>query len=559
MTGNRPISGGATASFDAIVVGAGFAGLYALYRLRKAGMTARVVEAGDGVGGTWYWNRYPGARCDVESLEYSYSFSEELQQEWDWPERFSAQPDILRYANHVADRFDLRRDIQFETRVTSARFDETKRVWTVKTSKGDTYSAPFCIMATGNLSLPRVPKFEGLENFRGRWFHSGLWPHEGVDFTGRRVGVIGTGSSGIQMIPIIAEQAAHLTVFQRTANFSVPSVNRILTQEVASAHKREYAGRRLEARRTPFGIAGHPPPTKSAGEDSPEVRAANYETKWDTGGNISFLYAYNDLLVSAASNETASEFVRDKIRGLVKDPETAELLCPDDHHIGTKRLCLDIGYHETFNRENVALVDVKTAPIVELTPTGLRTTEREFELDDVVFATGFDAMTGALLDIDISTSTGNRLNEKWQDGPRTYLGIMMAGFPNLFVITGPGSPSVKTNMIAAIEQHVDWIMDCVQYLRDHGITRIEPDESVENDWVSHVNEVADGTLYPLANSWYVGANIPGKPRVFMPYVAGLDKYRAICDQIAERSYDTFRLSRAAEGATQSQSLETAAS
>jgi cyclohexanone monooxygenase len=528
-------------TLDAIVVGAGFAGLYALYRLRKMGLHAQALEAGKGIGGTWFWNRYPGARCDVESLEYSYSFSEELQQEWNWPERFSAQADILRYINHVADRLDLRRDILTETRVVSARFDKTTDLWTVKTANGGMFQAPFCIMATGNLSLPRVPNFPGLENFKGNWYHSGLWPEEGVDFTGRRVGVIGTGSSGIQMIPVIAEQAKHLFVFQRTANFSVPAVNRPMTPDVERNHKERYRYWRDEAKRTPFGIAGHAPPTKSALEEAQEERDRNYETKWGTGGNISFLYAYNDLLVNKESNETASEFVRRKIRSIVRDPKVAELLLPNDHPIGTKRLCLDNGYFETFNRDNVTLVDVKSDPIVEITASGLRTGTREFEVDDIAFATGFDAMTGALLDIDIAVEAGPVLADKWAHGPRTYLGLMTAGFPNFFMITGPGSPSVKTNMVAAIEQHVDWIADCVQHLRQNGIKRIDADESTEDRWVEHVNEVADSTLYPQANSWYVVANIPGKPRVFMPYVAGLDKYRAICDEVAANDYRGFVL------------------
>ncbi|MEJ0070718.1 MAG: NAD(P)/FAD-dependent oxidoreductase [Pseudomonadota bacterium] len=527
-------------SFDAIVVGAGFAGLYALYRLRKMGLRVRVLEAGKGIGGTWFWNRYPGARCDVESLEYSYSFSEELQQAWEWPERFSAQADILRYINHVADRFDLRRDIQTDRRVTAARFDDASNRWTIETAQGDRLSAPFCIMATGNLSLPRVPRFKGLESFRGRWYHSGLWPEDGVDFSGRRVGVIGTGSSGIQMIPIIAEQAAHLTVFQRTANFSVPAINRPLTADVNRRHKSEYAHWRAQSRRTPFGIAGHPPPQKSALDEADAERQRLYEVKWGTGGNISFLYAYNDLLVSKPSNETAAEFVRAKIRSIVRDPAVAELLCPKDHPIGTKRLCLDNGYFETFNRDNVTLIDVKTAPIVEITPDGLRTETASFAVDDIVFATGFDAMTGALLDIDIATSAGQTLAAKWANGPRTYLGLMTAGLPNFFMITGPGSPSVKTNMVSAIEQHVDWIADCLGSLRSSGLARIEAEPESEDRWVGHVNDVADSTLYPLANSWYVGANIPGKPRVFMPYVAGLDKYRDICDSVAAENYRGFK-------------------
>jgi cyclohexanone monooxygenase len=534
---------GEAKNLDAIVVGGGLAGLYALHRLRRMGLRVQVLEAGRSIGGTWFWNRYPGARCDVESLEYSYSFSDELQQEWVWPERFAAQPDILRYINHVADRLALRPFILTDARVVSAVFDRGTDRWTVTTAGGEVFQAPFCIMATGNLSLPRLPPFRGLESFKGNWYHSGLWPEEGVDFSGRRVGVIGTGSSGIQMIPIIAEQAGHLVVFQRTANFSVPAENRPITPELDRSHKERYRYWRDEARRTPFGIAGHPPPTRSALEDAPEQRARVYEEKWGTGGNISFLYAYNDLLVNRQANETAAEFVRNKIRSIVRDPKVAELLMPRDHPIGTKRLCLDNGYFETFNRDNVTLVDVRSDPIAEITPSGLRTHAREFELDDIAFATGFDAMTGALLNIDISVDGGPRLGDKWAHGPRTYLGLMTAGFPNLFMITGPGSPSVKSNMIASIEQHVDWIADCLRHLGDKGLKGIEPDEGAESSWVEHVNAVADATLYPQANSWYNGANIAGKPRVFMPYVAGLDKYRKICDEVAANDYRGFSLKR----------------
>jgi cyclohexanone monooxygenase len=528
-------------NLDVIVVGGGLAGLYALHRLRRMGLRARILEAGSSIGGTWFWNRYPGARCDVESLEYSYSFSDELQQEWVWPERFAAQPDILRYINHVADRLALRQFILTDARVASATFDRATDLWTVAIASDEVFQAPFCIMATGNLSLPRVPRFPGLESRKGNWYHSGLWPEEGVDFSGRRVGVIGTGSSGVQMIPIIAEQAKHLTVFQRTANFSVPAVNRPITPELDRSHKAKYRHWRNEARRTPFGIAGHPPPTRSALEDGPDARERVYQEKWGTGGNISFLYAYNDLLVNKESNETAAQFVRDKIRSIVRDPKTAELLSPRDHPIGTKRLCLDEGYFETFNRDNVTLVDARSDPIAEITPAGLRTQTRGFELDDIVFATGFDAMTGALLNIDISVAGGPRLTDKWAHGPRTYLGLMTAGFPNLFMITGPGSPSVKSNMIASIEQHVDWIADCLQHLGDKGMRRIEADEGAENSWVDHVNDVAEATLYPQANSWYNGANIAGKPRVFMPYVGGLDKYRKICDEVAANGYRGFSL------------------
>ena len=529
--------------FDAIVVGGGLGGLYALHRLRKLGLKARAFEAGSGVGGTWFWNRYPGARCDVESLEYSYAFDDDLQQEWHWPERYGNQPEILTYINHVADRFDLRRDVRLNTRVTSAEFDPGKNKWTVRTDKGDVATAPFCIMATGNLSTPRVPDFKGIERFKGKWYHTGLWPHEGVDFTGLRVGVIGTGSSGVQMIPLIAKQTKHLHVFQRTANFSLPARNAPMDTEIEARHKAEYPQRRAAAYDTPFGIAGFPPPTKSALEATPDERDAQYEAKWAEGGSISFLYSYRDILVNKDSNDTAAEFVRNKIRGIVKDPVVAELLAPKDHPIGTKRLCLDTDYYETYNRDNVTLVDARGAPILELTETGLKTTEAEYEFDAIVFATGFDAMTGALKEIDIRVGNGPTLAEKWAGGPTTYLGLMVAGFPNMFTITGPGSPSVKTQMIVAIEQHMDWIGDCLTTMRKRGMTRIEPTPEAERDWVKHVNDVADSTLYPLANSWYVGANIPGKPRVFMPYVGGFAGYKKRCDAVAANDYEGFTMSR----------------
>ncbi len=528
---------------DVVIVGAGLAGLYAIHRLRGLGLAVRAYEAGSGVGGTWFWNRYPGARCDVESLEYSYAFSDELQQEWKWPERYGNQPEILQYINHVADRFDLRRDVQLNTRVTSALFDSKAGEWTIKTDKGEEIRARYCIMASGNLSTPRVPDFKGIGDFKGKWYHSGLWPHDGVDFTGLRVGVVGTGSSGVQMIPIIARQARHLTVFQRTANFSLPARNGPMDTERERNHKAEYPARRRAAYDTPFAIGGYPKPVKSALEASPEERDAAYEAKWQEGGSISYLYAYNDLLVNKQANDTASEFVRNKIRGMVKDQRTAELLAPKDHPIGTKRLCLDTGYYETYNRDNVTLVDVRSDPIREVTPTGLRTGKQEFELDAIVFATGFDAMTGALREIDIRTSAGAALADKWDGGPLTYLGLMVAGFPNMFVITGPGSPGVKTQMIASIEQHVDWIAGAIDHLNRHQLDRIEPTPKAESEWVHHVNQVADGTLYPLANSWYMGANIPGKPRVFMPYVGGFDRYKRRCDEVAAKGYEGFTLSR----------------
>ena len=528
---------------DAAIVGGGLAGLYAIHRLRGMGLKVRAYEAGSGIGGTWFWNRYPGARCDVESLEYSYSFDEALQQEWKWPERYGTQPEILKYINHVADRFDLRRDVQLNTRIKTARFDEAANEWTLTTDSGETIRARYCVMAAGNLSTPRVPDFKGLGSFKGKWYHSGLWPHEGVDFTGLSVGVIGTGSSGVQMIPLIAQQAAHLTVFQRTANFSLPARNMPMPEEKERRHKAEYAARRAAAMETPFAIGGHAKPTRSALDVAAAERNASYEAKWQEGGSISYLYAYTDLLVNKQSNDTASEFARNKIRATVKDRNIAELLAPKDHPIGTKRLCLDTNYYETYNRPNVSLIDVRSDPIVEITPTGLRTGQQSFKLDAIVFATGFDAMTGALNEIDIRTTRGAVLREHWAGGPLTYLGLMVAGFPNMFVVTGPGSPGVKTQMIASIEQHIDWIAGAIGHLHAHQLDRIEPTPKAETGWVAHVNQVADSTLYPLANSWYVGANIPGKPRVFMPYVGGFDRYKKHCEAIAAQGYDGFTLTR----------------
>ena len=528
--------------YDVVVVGGGLGGIYALHRLRGLGLKVRVFEAGSGVGGTWFWNRYPGARCDVESLEYSYSFSNELQQEWKWPERYGTQPEILRYINHVADRFDLRRDIQLNTRVVSAVFNPATGRWAVTTDQGETVSAQFCVMASGNLSTPRVPDFKGLENFTGKWYHTGLWPQEGVDFSDLRVAVIGTGSSGVQMIPQIAGQADHLTVFQRTANFSLPARNAPLDPELERQHKEEYQERRLAALDTPFGMAGYPPPTQSALQASEAERDRDYEAKWAEGGSISFLYSYTDLLVNKESNDTASEFVRQKIRSIVQNPAVAEILAPKDHPIGTKRLCLDTDYYETYNRNNVSLVDVRADPILEITATGVRTRDHEYgPFDAIAFATGFDAMTGALREIDIRVQGGPVLADQWEAGPRTYLGLMVAGFPNMFVVTGPGSPSVKTQMILAIEQHTDWIADCLKHLRAQGYKRIEAGRQAQDEWVQHVNDVADSTLYPLANSWYVGANIPGKPRVFMPYVGGFAGYKQKCDAVAANDYEGFVL------------------
>ena len=529
-----------SAQFDVVIVGAGFAGMYMLHRLRGIGCSAIVFEAATGVGGTWYWNRYPGARCDVESMQYSYAFSQELQQEWQWSELFSGQPEILRYANHVADRLDLRRDIRFETRVTQARFDTAENRWDLRTDRGDQVRARFCVMATGCLSSARVPDFPGRDSFRGRTYHTGHWPHQGVDFTGQRVGVIGTGSSAIQAIPVIAEQADRLTVFQRTPNYSIPSRNGPMTPDYAASWKSDYPALRAQARIVRTGILNNLN-DQSALDPSPEERQRIYEERWAEGGT-SFMAAFNDLIVDQRANDTAAEFVRGQIRKIVHDPATAELLAPKDYPIGTKRICVDTDYFATYNRPNVALVDVRHTPISAITPDGLRVGETEYTLDAIVFATGFDAMTGALTSIDIVGSGAEKLCDKWEAGPRTYLGLMSAGFPNLFMITGPGSPSVLSNMMVSIEQHVDWVVDCVAHLRARDLAVIEPTPEAEDGWVAHGNEVAHTTLYPRAASWYMGANIPGKPRVFMPYIGGVGAYRQICDEVAASGYTGFRLS-----------------
>jgi cyclohexanone monooxygenase len=524
---------------DAVVVGAGFAGLYMLHRLRGLGFSARVFEAGEGIGGTWYWNRYPGARCDVESLDYSYSFSEELQQEWSWTERYASQPEILRYVNHVADRFDLRRDIQLATRVTAAVFDEATHRWEVTTDRGDRVSARFCIMATGCLSTAQVPELEGLETFEGHWYHTGHWPHAGVDFTGQRVGVIGTGSSAIQSIPIIAAQAAHVVVFQRTPNFSIPARNAPLDSEQERRWKADYAEHRRQARESRVGFVVERNDV-SALAVSPEERLREYEARWRRGG-LGFNATFADLLTSQEANDTAAEFFRAKIRSIVRDPAVAEALCPRDYPVGTKRLCVDTDYYATFNRDNVTLVDIRRTPIEAITPRGVRTREHTYALDRLVFATGFDAMTGSLTRIDVRGRAGAALREKWAAGPRTYLGLAVAGFPNLFLVTGPGSPSVLSNMIVSIEQHVDWIADCLAHLRAHGHASLEATVQAEDAWVAHVNDVGQLTLYPRANSWYMGANVPGKPRIFMPYIGGVGAYRQICDDVAARGYSGFTL------------------
>jgi cation diffusion facilitator CzcD-associated flavoprotein CzcO len=530
-------------TLDALVIGAGFSGLYQLLCLRdRLGLSVQVLEAADGVGGTWYWNRYPGARCDSESHSYCYSFSDELMREWEWSERYPGPPEILRYLNHVADRFDLKRNIRFNTRVTAAHYDEAANRWRATTDAGDVYTAQFLVTAVGCLSAANVPNIPGLETFSGRWYHTGQWPHEGVDFRGKRVGQIGTGCTGIQVAPVIAETATHLTVFQRTANYSVPARNGPLTPEF----KRYVRENTAEIRRvTQSSVNGHPwfINERSALEVSPVERQALYEAAWETGG-LRFRGIFRDLVTSNEANATAVAFLKDKIRKIVKDAATAEKLADIDHPYAAKRPPIDTDYFETFNRDNVMLVDVRADPIGRITQNGIRTKSgAEYPLDIIVFATGFDGMTGSLLRMDIRGRDGLPLAEAWKAGPSNYLGLQVAGFPNLFTVTGPGSPSVLCNMPVAIEQHVEWITDCIAHMRKKGLTRIEATEESMEDWVAKVNAAANATVLPQAkHSWYLGANIPGKPRVFMPYAGGMAHYRKICTEVAARNYEGFTLS-----------------
>ena len=533
---------GKSPDFDAVIIGAGFAGLGMLRRLREElGMSAQVYEVGSGVGGTWYWNRYPGARCDTESFIYCFTFSKELLQDWHWSGKYPEQPEILTYLNHIADRFDLRRDIQFNTRVTAARFLEDTNQWEVETDQGDRVTARFLITGIGCISAGNVPSINGLDSFEGEWHHTGSWPHDGVNFTGKRVAVIGTGSSGVQAIPVIAEQAEHLTVFQRTPQFTIPArhetVDRRFLEEVVKPNYDDI----LEKAKWSAGGAPVARDERSALGVSAEERQEAYEAAWAEGGNNFLAESFKDISTDRRANDTVSEFIRSKIRETVKDPETAEKLLPTDHPYGSKRSLIDTNYFDTYNRENVELVDIRHSPIREITPKGIRTEDQEFEFDMIVFATGFDAMTGTFFKIDIRGRNDLSLKERWSEGPKTYLGVQTAGFPNMFMITGPGSPSVLTNMPVAIEQHIEWISDFVEYMRERNIETAEPEAEAETVWESHVKQAVEPTMFMLANSWYFGANIPGKPRVFTPYSGGMGTYRKKCNEIADNDYEGFIL------------------
>ena len=526
---------------DVLVGGAGFAGLYFLHRMRGLGLSARAFESADDVGGTWYWNRYPGARCDIPTTDYTYSFDPDLETEWTWSEKYATQPEILRYAQYVADKYDLRRDIQFATRIESATWDDEASLWRVRTDRGDDVRCRHLVMASGCLSMPKSPDIEGAERFAGEVYFTSTWPHDGVDFTGKRVAVIGTGSSGIQSIPLIAEQAAELTVFQRTPNFSVPAHNGPVRADKRAPLEADRDDYRERARWSRGGIPWEQFEL-GALQLSEDERLARLERAWDAGELFEIIGVFADVLLNRPANEVVAEYIRGRIRSIVNDPETAETLCPTDHPFATKRPCLDTNYFATFNLPHVRLVDLRKHPIATITETGIDTVDEMFEFDAIVYATGFDAMTGALVSVDITGRDGVTLKEKWAHGPTTYLGLTTVGFPNFFTITGPGSPSVLSNMMVSIEQHVDWVADCIDHLRGDGLLTIEPTETAEAGWVQHVNDCADITLYPTANSWYMGANVPGKPRVFLPYVGGVDVYRGACDEVVGKDYLGFRLS-----------------
>ena len=529
-----------TRDVDVVVIGAGFAGLRALHTFRGMGMSVAVLEAGDGIGGVWYWNRYPGARCDVESYDYSYAFSEELEQQWRWSERYATQQEILRYIEHVADRFDLRRDVHLRQRMTRAEYDAAGGRWHVVTEKA-VWSGRYLVMAVGNLSTTKEPTLPGQNDFRGRVLHTARWPHDGVDFTGKRVGVIGTGSSGMQMIPVIAPEVEHLTVFQRTPNFSIPAANALITDAQDAQVKLGYRERRAAAQNSPSGL-GFIPNRQSALDATAEERREFYENAWTRLG-FGFSLAYYDLLLNQEANDTATDFIRANIAEQVRDPATREKLMPRGFPFGTKRPSVDSGYFPTFNRDNVTLVDIREDPVQRLDATGLHTTRAHYDLDVLVYATGFDAMTGSLLRPEIVGRDGRRLAEHWAAGPRTYLGPFVSGFPNLFIVAGPGSPSLLSNVLLSIEQHVDWLAALVSHMRQDGLDTVEASVEAEDDWVAHVNARAEETLYPKARSYYMGDDVPGKPRVFMPYSGGVRGYRRILERVAANGYEGLVLTR----------------
>jgi cation diffusion facilitator CzcD-associated flavoprotein CzcO len=529
---------------DAVVVGAGFSGMYMLKALRdRLGLQVRVYEAGETVGGTWYWNRYPGARCDSDSYVYCFTWDEQLLKEWEWSERYPEQPEILRYLEHVAERHDLKQNIRFNTRVIGAEFDEINKLWKVRTDTGEEVTARYLIAAVGSLSDTNLPPFKGLEKFQGKTYHTSRFPHTGVDFTAKRVAVVGTGASAVQAIPEISQQAKQLTVFQRTANYCVPARNGKVDPELVKVRKADYDGVVKRVRESFFGFEYNFIP-QSVLEATPEEREREFDRMWDEGGFAFWLANYKDMFFSQEANDLCADYIKRKIRKTVKDPVVAEKMVPKGYPYGTKRQPLDTNYYETFNKDNVLLVDAACdGAIEEITEKGIRAGGREYEFDIIVFATGFDAMTGPLKALNLKGRAGRKLDEVWADGPRSYLGISVAGFPNFFIITGPQSPSVLSNMPVSIEQHVEWIADCIDNMRKTDTTTIEATQQSQDQWVSHVSEIVNTTLMPRANSWYMSANIAGKPRAFLPYLGpeGVGGYRKKCDEVAANGYEGFAL------------------
>jgi cation diffusion facilitator CzcD-associated flavoprotein CzcO len=530
-----------SSAVDAVIVGAGFSGLYMLHRLRSLGLTTRLFEAADGVGGAWHWNRYPGARCDSESHYYCYSFSDEIRKAWKWSCRYPAQPEILGYLNFVADRLDLKNDIDFGTRVTSGHYDEASQNWRVETDRGETVRAQFLITGVGNTSTPAKPNIPGLDAFAGKVYHTALWPHEGVDFSGQRVGLIGTGSSGIQCTPNLAEEAAHLTVFQRTANYSVPARNHLLTDEMLRAQEENYAEQRRLTLANPIGMPFEVP-QQSALEVSDEERKAKLDALWEIGSFRFMFTSYNDIVFDLKANATVASYIEAKIRDTVSDPAVADVLCDFNHPVGTKRPPIDTNYYETFNQDNVAIVSIRANPIHEATTDGLILQDGDHhKLDAIVFATGFDTVTGTLIKLNLNGRKGQPLADKWKDGPRAYLGLCSAGFPNLFMITGPGSPGILTNFPGCIEQNVDWITGVIEHMRETGAREIEATVEAETQWVEDIAETADQTLFTTVDSWYMNSNLPGKPRVFTAYFNGMNTYTEVCADVARNGYRGFEL------------------
>ncbi len=535
--------------FDAVVIGAGFGGLHMMYQLRERGFTGQVVEMGDGVGGTWFWNRYPGARVDVESVEYSFSFSKIIEDEWDWSELMAPRDELEAYANFVTDRLDLRRHIKFETKVTAATWDEASATWTVETDKGDRWTCRFVITAVGCLSAPLEPAIEGLHSFEGVSLYSNRFPKEGFDFTGKRVAIIGTGSSGVQSIPVVAREARHLHVFQRSAAYTIPTRTRPYEPGEFDTLRQDYPAIR-EAQWNSIGGTVRFGALQDAAASGMSLRKiletpmAERLARLDREGwSATSALAWADVRSDIEANRACTQLYGEMIKRVVKDPETAASLVPH-YPVGCKRMIIDDGYFETYNRDNVTLVDLRKGGIKRITPTGIETEQGAFEFDVILYATGFDALTGALNRIDIQGRDGRKMRDAWiADGPRTYLGLQVHGFPNLFTITGPGSPSVLSNMICSVEQHGSWIADCLVDMRARGLKVIEPTEAAQTDWVAHVASLIEGDIrvHETCNSWYVGANIPGKARVYMPYVAGINVYSKKCREIVEAGYEGFQL------------------